>query len=68
MNNREQGTKGLRDQGLRDQGLRDWVPQVRGPRGQVFVRGVEVSLLRPGRPQKLISLLAQPNSVVEVEY
>ena len=25
------------------------VPQVRGPRGQVFVRGVEVSRLRPGK-------------------
>jgi len=25
-----------------------WVPQVRGPRGQVFARGVEISLLRPG--------------------
>jgi len=27
---------------------RKWVPPVRGPRGQVFVRGVEVSILRPG--------------------
>jgi len=27
-----------------------WVPQVRGPREQVFVRGVEVSILRPGKP------------------
>jgi hypothetical protein len=28
-----------------------WVPQVRGPRGQVFVRGVEIPLLGPGRAQ-----------------
>jgi len=27
---------------------RYWVPQDRGPRGQVLVRGVEISLLRPG--------------------
>jgi len=25
-----------------------WVPQVRGPHGQVFVRGVEVPFLGPG--------------------
>ena len=25
-----------------------WVPQVRGPHGRVFVRGVEISILRPG--------------------
>jgi hypothetical protein len=28
---------------------RTWVPQVRGPREWVFVRGVEVSILRPGK-------------------
>ena len=27
------------------------VPQVRGPHGQVFVRGVEIPILRPGKPQ-----------------
>ena len=27
----------------------DWVPQVRGPRGQVLVRGVEVRILGPGK-------------------
>jgi len=32
-------------------------PQVRGPHGQVFVRGVEVSILRPGRPRKLAALV-----------
>ncbi len=26
-----------------------WVPQVRGPREQILVRGVEVSILRPGK-------------------
>ena len=25
-----------------------WVPQARGPHGQVLVRGVEISILRPG--------------------
>jgi hypothetical protein len=25
-----------------------WVPQVRGPHGQVFVRGVEIPFLGPG--------------------
>jgi len=35
---------------------RSWVPQVRGPRGQVFVRGVEISLLRPGKPLNWILL------------
>ena len=32
------------------------VPQVRGPHGQVFVRGVEVSLLRPGKTLLLMGL------------
>ena len=35
-----------------------WVPQVRGPRGQVSVRGVEISNLRPGKPQRWISFAA----------
>ena len=34
------------------------VPQVRGPRGQVFVRGVEVSRLRPGNLCLQIGLAA----------
>jgi len=39
----------MKDQGsgTRDQGS-DRVPPARGPRGQVFVRGVEISPLRPG--------------------
>jgi beta-1,2-mannosidase len=36
------------------------VPQVRGPREQVFVRGVEVSLLRPGKAIALVLLAALP--------
>ena len=34
-----------------------WVPQVRGPHGQVLVRGVEVSLLRPGIPRNWTHIL-----------
>jgi hypothetical protein len=29
--------------------LRKWVPQVRGPHEQVFVRGVEVRVFGPGK-------------------
>jgi hypothetical protein len=29
-----------------------WVPQVRGPHEQVFVRWVEISILRPGKAQQ----------------
>ena len=37
-----------------------WMPQVRGPHGQVFVRGVEISILRPGKVtiQAVIDLAA----------
>ena len=34
-----------------------WVSQVRGPHGQVFVRGVEISNLRPGKPQHWLRLV-----------
>ena len=36
------------------------VPQVRGPHGQVLVRGVEVSFLRPEKPQPSTSRVPNP--------
>jgi hypothetical protein len=44
--NGKAGGAGLGKQTLRRRG----VPQVRGPHGRVFVRGVEILLLRPGIP------------------
>jgi hypothetical protein len=39
-----------------------WVPQVRGPHGQVFVRGVEFRIFGPGKPTNSASPKNQPTT------
>src|ERR1035438_5521114 len=49
----------------RHQSARQWVPQVRGPHEQVFVRGVKFSLRRPGKARIQIRCHPERSGVSE---